>query len=747
MSGERKINDWRAGYGAIEHSAETIERVEALLLRLVDLEWLRDREQGYALLAAADRVASQALWFVAHRVHARCARGDGRALAAADFLAHPLVPLGAALNMAVAYVGYLLANALSGETRTCVIERADCGVVVDAVNRLLQLPPEELDGRRHAFDVPALSADVCASSDALQYVHMPLPGQKLVAFLGEDAFAGQRGADWAPLWWRAEDCGFVAPVMIVGRRGAGRCAGIDANGEGAWFRQHLRLNQFEPIAIDGRDPAAFAWAILTQERYLEHSAQRVAEAIARYPVPLPFAVAEALAGFGFPDPAAPGPGGDERARARFNATASALRVEPAVFAAALRTLNNHADSGRSRERDCCASAGARIDAPTVPALAWCAADGEPRAPLVAIDRAFAAIAAANPHLRVRVGNPAALRDNDFAATLALLKQRVDAPRPGAHESLDGAVITAANAAAAAAAALGNKQGLNLIVGTAADAANMLAGVCREIGAARRGREHARAPDWLSVPLCASLRAWDSDADDAPAAGPVAAEALLGEMSDVARVLFPIDWNSAIAALLDVYATRGAIASVVAPSGALPALLDEAQARALVRSGIALIDGDALAPVQLLAVGALQLQQALLAARRLHSCAQAVSVWAVCEPGRFRQPRDRWEADYCGAAVAALPSASHRIFFCHTRPEVMLGTLRAWDLGAARTRALGYLNRGGGPDTFAALYANRCTWAHGIEALAAMRGEVLASYFDSGEIAALQGGADPLPLER
>ena len=41
----------------------------------------------------------------------------------------------------------------------------------------------------------------------LQYAHMPLPGETLVAFLSDGAAEEQRGSDWIPRWWRAEDCG------------------------------------------------------------------------------------------------------------------------------------------------------------------------------------------------------------------------------------------------------------------------------------------------------------------------------------------------------------------------------------------------------------------------------------------------------------------------------------------------------------------------------------------------------------
>ena len=51
-------NDWRAGYGVIQHSADTIARVEALLDQLLGLQILSDRERAYALLAAADASVS-----------------------------------------------------------------------------------------------------------------------------------------------------------------------------------------------------------------------------------------------------------------------------------------------------------------------------------------------------------------------------------------------------------------------------------------------------------------------------------------------------------------------------------------------------------------------------------------------------------------------------------------------------------------------------------------------------------------
>jgi phosphoketolase len=53
----------------------------------------------------------------------------------------------------------------------------------------------------------------------LQYAYLPLPGEKLVAFLSGGAAEELRGSDWMPRWWRAEDCGVALPMMIAnGRR-------------------------------------------------------------------------------------------------------------------------------------------------------------------------------------------------------------------------------------------------------------------------------------------------------------------------------------------------------------------------------------------------------------------------------------------------------------------------------------------------------------------------------------------------
>ena len=64
---------------------------------------------------------------------------------------------------------------------------------------------------------------------------------------------------------------------------------------------------------------------------------------------------------------------------------------------------------------------------------------------------FTATVGANPHLRPRVGNPDEMRSI-----------RVTDPEPGILEAVDGAVITALNEEAVAAACLANKARINVI---------------------------------------------------------------------------------------------------------------------------------------------------------------------------------------------------------------------------------------------------------------------------------------------
>src|SRR6266851_3836244 len=121
---------WRAGTGAIRHRRETQERVRTLVASL-------GRDDAWRLFHAADRVANAAMWVVVHQTYARSVYLDGRPLASDDFKPDPEGHTGGALNMVPAYVGYLLANALTGITRAWVMGQGHCVAAIDATNVLV----------------------------------------------------------------------------------------------------------------------------------------------------------------------------------------------------------------------------------------------------------------------------------------------------------------------------------------------------------------------------------------------------------------------------------------------------------------------------------------------------------------------------------------------------------------------------------------------------------------------------------
>jgi phosphoketolase len=297
----------------------------------------------------------------------------------------------------------------------------------------------------------------------LLYPHMPLRDERLVVFLSDGAFEEQRGGDWAPRWWRAQDSGLVAPLMILNGRRIDQRSSIEQEGGEHWFERHLRLNGFDPIGLDGRDPASIAWGILEIEARLEARAASTDELEAR----LGYGIVEAPKGYGFPGagtnrahnlPLPANPAYDAEARRIFNEASRRLWVPAAELDAVVATLGMHAAQHRPLERDN-VFATRDVKAPTFPEFAWHRA-GETASPMAAIDAAFLAIVRANPQLRPRVGNPDELRSNRLDHTLDALKHRVERPESGASESTTGAVVTALNEEAVACAALGNKGGIN-----------------------------------------------------------------------------------------------------------------------------------------------------------------------------------------------------------------------------------------------------------------------------------------------
>lgn len=773
---------WRQGFGPIAHSNETIARVDALAATTnVDAETL------YRVLIAADRLTSAAMWTVVHMTYARRVDLSGAALPTDAFKTTPEGHTGGSLNMVPAFVGYLAANALSAKTRGWLMGQGHCVAAIEAVNALTGDVSPAQQGRydsseaglsRLASDFYSYSIDADGTSAVplgshagpntagaiseggylgfaeVQYVHMPLPGESLVAFLSDGAFEEQRGSDWTPRWWRAEDSGFAIPVMILNGRRIEERAQIAQQGGAEWLADHLRLNGFDPFAIDGRDPAAFVWAILEAEQRLQRF---IADPARRYPAPIPYVIAETVKGFGFPGggtnaahnlPLAGNPARDEAARRAFNEAAAALFVSPEEIANAVEALAVHDAQQRLPESQH-PLARRRPQAPALPEPKWAQAGDPPDCAMHALDRWFVRFVDANPGLRVRVGNPDELRSNHMGAALERLRHRVNAPESGVAEAIDGAVITALNEEAVAGAALANKAGLNLIVSYEAFAMKMLGGLRQEIVFARRQREVGQEPGWIAVPLIVTSHTWENSKNEQSHQDPTIGEALLGEMSDTARVLFPIDANSATAALRAVYSERGQIACLIVSKRDMPNRLDGAAAQHLAEMGAAHIEGAPEgAKVQFVAIGAYQLEETMKAARRLAEAGVRPLVTALIEPARFRAPRDAIERAFTAddAALSALfPPNLPRVIAAHTRPEPMLGLLRRLDGGPAQTIAHGYISRGGTFDVAGMLFANRSSWAHLVESAARLLGRPREQLLSAAECDAVDGRGDPLSL--
>lgn len=773
---------WRAGYGPIKHGEETVERIYALAQsgRL-------EEERLYGLLAAADRLTCAAMWTIVHMTYAKRVDLSGAPLPAEAFKSAPEGHTGGSLNMAPAFVGYLVANTISATTRSWLMGQGHCVAAIEAINTLTGDVSNAQRGRYdrsekglsqlakdfYSFAIgPAGRSAVPLGSHAgpntagaiseggylgfaeVQYVHAPLRGESLVAFLSDGAFEEQRGSDWTARWWRAEDCGLVVPIMILNGRRIEERAQIAQQGGATWLAEHLRLNGFDPFGIDGRDPAAFAWGILTAEERLGRFA---ANADRVYPAPIPYAIAETVKGFGFPGagtnaahnlPLGGNPSRDEDARRAFNEAASTLFVPPDEIARAVAAIASHEAQRRPPESRHPLASRHPLS-PRLPQAQWVGAGAPPDCAMHAIDRWFVQLVDANPALRVRLGNPDELRSNHMGVTLDRLRHRVNIPESGVAEALDGSIVTALNEEAVAGAALANKGGISLIVSYEAFAMKMLGGLRQEIVFARRQRESGREPGWISVPLVVTSHTWENSKNEQSHQDPTIGEALLGEMSDTARVLFPVDANSALAAMTSVYGSRGQVCCVIISKREMPHRFDGNAAMRFVTDGAAHVEGLVEnAELQLVAIGAYQLEEALKAAHRLSSRGHRVLVTAVGEPGRFRIPRDPIEAEFVarGDTLTRLfPTGVPRLIVTHTRPEPMLGLLRRIDEGPRRTTARGYISRGGTLDVAGMLFANRCSWAHLIDASAPLAGWSRDDLLAPHERDAVDGKGTPATL--
>ncbi|MCG4453967.1 xylulose 5-phosphate 3-epimerase [Pseudomonas sp. MMS21-TM103] len=774
---------WQQGYGPVQHSPETCAAVFRMAHQLVQAGKQPDLASVYGLLRALDRLNAAGLWLVVHMTYARRVRLDGMALESGDFKVKPEGHTGGALNMVPGYAAYLALNALTGETRGWLMGQGHCVAAVEALN-LLTANQHPEQAARYSCDETGMSrlvADFYSYAQAadgapgvplgshvnphtaggiaeggylgfaeLQYCHLPLPGEKLVAFLSDGAAEEQRGSDWMPRWWRAEDCGVALPVMIAnGRRIEQRTELGTVEGlEG--FCQHLRHCGFDPVSFDGRDPAAFVCALWQMELRLGHRVAELHSGILHYPLPMPYAIAVTKKGFGFygagsnaahnlPLPA--NPHHDEAARALFNQHAAGLWVAPDELLPVCAQFR-HGRAERALERD----HPLALRQPAALQLPELHYHGQDCSPMSALDRFFVDLVQANPHLRPRVGNPDELASNRLEGVLHALKHRVCVPE-SKLEAVDGAIITVLNEEAVVSACLANQGGLNLVASYEAFCVKMLGAVRQTLIFARQQKEVGRPAGWLGWPLVATSHTWENGKNQQSHQDTSFCEALLGEMSDMVRVLFPADHNSLLALLPAVYQARGQLACIVSPKRERPFQFDQQQAEQLARDGAILLDQhEGADPVLLIASGAYQLSEMRRAAVRLSEKKTAWRLIYLQEPGRFREPRDHWEAPALTPAAIRnelFPEQyPRRVLLTHMRPEVARGHL--WPiLGEARcNRVLGYRNRGGTLDGAGMLFANQATWAHVLQAVAEVLGIPAQKLLSREERAALAGQGKP-----
>jgi phosphoketolase len=777
---------WRAGYGPFVHAPETQAAVFRLAHQLLQAGLQPDLASVYRLLQAIDRLASAGLWLVVHMTYARRVHLDGSPLDAEDFKQSPEGHTGGALNMVPAYAGYLGINALSGQTRGWLMGQGHCVAAIDALNVLVgNLHPEQEQaygageqginrlledfyGYRQAPDgspaapigshVNAYTAGGIAEGGylgfaELQYAHMPLPGETLVAFLSDGAAEEQRGSDWMPRWWRAEDCGLALPVMIANGRRIEQRTQLGSEEGLAGFRQHLSACGFDPMPFDGRDPAAFVCALWEMEQRLQRRIEEKARGILHYPLPIPYGIAETEKGFGFHGagtnaahnlPLPGNPSGDEASRALFNQHAARLFVAADELQAA-RQLITASRKGRPLERDN-PLAQRCPPTPVLPPLAY---RDDACSPMAAVDRFFVELTDANPGLRPRVGNPDELASNRLKGVLTALKHRSIAPE-SAEEAINGDIITVLNEEAVVSACLANQGGLNLVASYEAFCVKMLGAVRQSLIFARQQKEAGRPAGWLGWPLIATSHTWENGKNQQSHQDTTFCEALLGEMSDMVRVLFPADHNSTLALLPSIYQARGTLACMVIPKRERPAVFNREQAEQLARDGAIVVDEYAgEQPLLLIACGSYQLGEMQRAASRLRQAERAYRLVYLQEPGRFRAPRDRWEIDALaadGVAAQLFPAQMHmRVLLTHMRPEVARGHL--WPLlpDAHTSSVLGYRNRGGTLDEAGMQFANRACWANVLAACARLLNVPRTALLTLEEAAAVAGKGDPAIL--
>lgn len=782
-SAEEKL--WLAGCGVIEHEQITKLHIKELLKDL-DI----DSKTYYQLLAAADRITKAAMWLAVHQTYAKNVYTDGRKLSQSDFKKDPQGHLGGTLNMIPAYVGYMLANAISNYTRSWVMEQGHAVSAIDSVNLLLNnMSP--IHAKRYSFEDKALSlfcqdfysyaidakgkqasplgSHVNANTGggfleggylgfaSLQYAHMPLVGERLVAFLSDGAFEEQKGSDWTSRWWRAEDSGLICPIMIANGRRIDQRTTMEQEGGEEWFAQYLKIHDFDPIIFDGRDPAAFAWCILEQEKRLNANVANL-ENINKYKIKIPYGIAVAPKGAGFYNegtnyahnlPLVTNPSVDLVAADRFNIHAHKLYVSLEEVQLAVNYLNNHTVSKRLKEKDN-PLANRDVKLKQHPAMPWKKiVDKEAASPMDAIDDAFLLHVQANKHLRPRVGNPDEMLSNKMDDTLEELKFRVVEAEGGAVESTLGNVITALNEEAVAGAAFGNKGGINIVVTYEAFGSKMFGEARQEVIFAKHQKDYNKSAKWLSVPIVLTSNTWENSKNELSHQDPSMAESMLGETSDISRIVFPADYNSSLSVMSELYKTQGQVWTVVAPKRDMELVFSKEESQKLMHDGGIRVKFAEFKPkkanIAIVAIGAYQLQEALKASARLKEKAIPHVTSYIMEPGKFRKARNKGEEAHLApkeVVDSLFPfKGGNIVLMTHNRPELLAGIMHPV-LSGRNYAALGFIGEGGTLEINGMLFVNKCSWIHALEEVANLLGKKHSEVLSDAEYKVINGDLSP-----
>lgn len=777
---------WEIGHGVVSHSDETKLLIEECANDLVQKKRFLDKNEIYEFLHAVDLFCNQAIWIVAHTSYAQNVYFDGRELKKEDFKESPEGHMGGSLNMVPAYLGYMAANYLTNFTRSWMMGQGHCVIAIDAINLLTNNLYDE-QAQRYQFTEAGIS-NLCrdfysyhvgkdGAPDAplgshvnahtgggiieggylgfaeLLYGHAALKGEKLITFLSDGAFEEQRGSDWFPRWWRAEDCGITIPIMIANGRRIDQRTTMQQQGGIEWFKSHLKIHSFDPVTIDGKDPAAFIGAILKAEKYLQ---QKIDGGISHYPVKMPYIIAESIKGYGFPGagtnnahnlPLGENPYFDLNARQKFNEGIKKIWIDHQEISELRNKYFPIENKFREKEK-IHALANRNIRLENVPVVTPFSL-GEKISPMAAIDLAFVDIALQNPHLRIRLGNPDELRSNRMNKTLDLLKHRVTAPEAGISESIHGAVITALNEEAVVCAALGNKGGINMAVTYEAFAVKMLGALRQEIIFATNQTHINKEPRWLSVPIIVTSHTWENGKNEHSHQDPTFIEALLGENSYQCRAIFPADANSAQIAINSIYQTQGKIFGMVVPKNKIETVLNSDQALSLMQDGLVIFKDSPAPQFILTAIGAYQLEECMIAFQMLEKKGVQGRLVYIQEPGKLRLPRSLNELRYVldDRVIENFYPANinKRVFLLHTRPEPIIGVLRRIDTGFANAKFLGYINKGGTLSTKGMLYTNFCSHLHVIKEISHLLSIPLNLLLDNKYIQMLENKGDPNEL--